>query len=400
MGRARARARRRVLLERVRQPRGDHRARSRREARGRAVHQPGEVPEHGLEQRERLRQHLGRSPRAQRQRVRRQLRRASTPSRAPTSSSRPAAPRRILTGGGEAMSEALFLAFQKLGVLGVTAPGIARRRRRAFLASSATSFARVETGGADARSPRSSGYGTAFQRAEGTTHAVFARARRMSARSRGALADAVMARADVDLVVERRRASRRSTTRSSPRSATSSRDVHRDAEARLRRDARRRRRDRHGRALAWLGGSAPARGPRPAGCPAKVRTVLVTSDRLLRQCVGGRDARREPRCRFHASTSPRRSGNGIARRWRCRPRVPSSAIRAVGVTPAGSCASRSRSSSARHWSVLWSRSPTPRLGVGEALNGRPTAHRVRRHEKPSERLHGERRADTKLTRRW
>ena len=71
-----ARARRHRRVERLRLARGDHRARSRRGARGRAVHQPVALPAHGVQQRGRVREHLGGPARAQRERERRQLRRA------------------------------------------------------------------------------------------------------------------------------------------------------------------------------------------------------------------------------------------------------------------------------------------------------------------------------------
>ena len=75
-GRVLAGARGHRRLERLRLARGDHRARSRRRARGRAVHQPVALPAHRLEQRRGVREHLGGPSRRQRERERRQLRRA------------------------------------------------------------------------------------------------------------------------------------------------------------------------------------------------------------------------------------------------------------------------------------------------------------------------------------
>ena len=115
----------------------------------------------------------------------------------------------IITGGGEAMSEALFLAFQKLGVLGPvtgagdrTTNGTATNDTRlgegaAFLALEVPEVAR-------ARGARVLGevvgYGTSFY-APVESPLVFASREAMKRAITSALADAGLAPADVDLVV-------------------------------------------------------------------------------------------------------------------------------------------------------------------------------------------------------
>jgi 3-oxoacyl-[acyl-carrier-protein] synthase II len=115
----------------------------------------------------------------------------------------------ILTGGGEAMCEALFLAFQKLGVLGPvtaaadrTANGTATNDTRlgeaaAFLALEVPEVAR-------ARGARVLGevvgYGTAFYAPEDSA-LVFPSREATSRAITSALLDAQIAPADVDLVV-------------------------------------------------------------------------------------------------------------------------------------------------------------------------------------------------------
>ena len=115
----------------------------------------------------------------------------------------------IITGGGEAMSEALFLAFQKLGVLGPvtgagdrTTNGTATNDTRlgegaAFLALEVPEVAK-------ARGARVLGevvgYGTAFFAPEDSP-LVFASREAMKRAITTALADAALAPADVDLVV-------------------------------------------------------------------------------------------------------------------------------------------------------------------------------------------------------
>jgi 3-oxoacyl-(acyl-carrier-protein) synthase len=115
----------------------------------------------------------------------------------------------ILTGGGEAMSEALFLAFQKLGVLGPvtrsvdrTANGTVTNDTRlgegaAFLSLEVPEVAR-------ARGARVlgevTGYGTSFFAPEESS-LVYPSREAMGRAITSALADAQLAAADVDLVV-------------------------------------------------------------------------------------------------------------------------------------------------------------------------------------------------------
>ena len=115
----------------------------------------------------------------------------------------------ILTGGGEAMSEALFLAFQKLGVLGPvtgtgdrTANGTATNDTR--LGEAAAFLALEVPEVAQARGARVLGevvgYGTAFYAPE-ESPLVFPSREATSRAITSALADAELATADVDLVV-------------------------------------------------------------------------------------------------------------------------------------------------------------------------------------------------------
>jgi 3-oxoacyl-[acyl-carrier-protein] synthase II len=115
----------------------------------------------------------------------------------------------ILTGGGEAMSEALFLAFQKLGVLGPvtttgdrTANGTATNDTR--LGEAAAFLALEVPEVAQARGARVLaevvGYGTAFYAPE-ESPLVFPSREATSRAITSALADAQLAPGDVDLVV-------------------------------------------------------------------------------------------------------------------------------------------------------------------------------------------------------
>jgi 3-oxoacyl-(acyl-carrier-protein) synthase len=115
----------------------------------------------------------------------------------------------IITGGGEAMSEALFLAFQKLGVLGPvtqsadrTTNGTATNDTRlgegaAFLALEVPEVARAR--GARVLG-QIVGYGTSFVAPE-ESGLVFASREAMSRAITSALADAQLGPGDVDLVV-------------------------------------------------------------------------------------------------------------------------------------------------------------------------------------------------------
>ena len=120
----------------------------------------------------------------------------------------------ILTGGGEAMSEAMFIAFQKLGVLGPVSPAVPAPAAGTIAAPLATNDTRLGEGAAflaledpdvaHARGARVlgvvSGYGTSFVAAE--EHAlVFASREAMKRAVGAALADAALDAGDVDLVV-------------------------------------------------------------------------------------------------------------------------------------------------------------------------------------------------------
>ena len=192
-------------LERLRLARGHHRARSRRRARGRALHQPvAQVPEHRVEQRGGYVEHLGGSPRAQRQRERRQLRRARRGRlrrRLLDAGARRCAPRRRRRGDERGALPRLPQARRarradRRGVargpcLGEGAALLALERARARRARAA-----------HACSPRSSGYGTAFAPPEREASLVHAVARGAGAGDRRARSrDAGVAPGDVDLVV-------------------------------------------------------------------------------------------------------------------------------------------------------------------------------------------------------
>ena len=120
----------------------------------------------------------------------------------------------ILTGGGEAMSEPIFLAFQKLGVLGPVSPLIPAPAAGTLAAPLATNDTRLGEGAAflaledpevaTSRGARVlgvvTGYGTSFVAAE--QHAlVFASREAMTRAIAAALADAQLEAKDVDLVV-------------------------------------------------------------------------------------------------------------------------------------------------------------------------------------------------------
>lgn len=113
----------------------------------------------------------------------------------------------ILTGGGESMSEALYLAFDKLGVLGVQVPafashdGPARTRLgegAAFLAVEPEALA-VRRGARVLA--KIAGYGTAFIGPKDDLALLFASSASLDRAIADALADAGIAAADVDLVV-------------------------------------------------------------------------------------------------------------------------------------------------------------------------------------------------------
>ncbi len=120
----------------------------------------------------------------------------------------------ILTGGGEAMSEPIFLAFQKLGVLGPVSPAVPAPAAGTVAAPLATNDTRLGEGAAflvledpevaKGRGARVlgvvSGYGTSFVAAE--EHAlVFASREAMTRAVTAALVDASIEARDVDLVV-------------------------------------------------------------------------------------------------------------------------------------------------------------------------------------------------------
>jgi 3-oxoacyl-[acyl-carrier-protein] synthase II len=101
----------------------------------------------------------------------------------------------IVVGGAEAMSEALYLAFQKLGVLGAAA----------FLGEGAAMVTLESDVAARARGAEVlaevTGYGTAFYPPERESSLVFPSAEAMEHAILGALADASIPASGVDLVV-------------------------------------------------------------------------------------------------------------------------------------------------------------------------------------------------------
>ncbi|MBX3189919.1 MAG: hypothetical protein KF819_23030 [Labilithrix sp.] len=106
----------------------------------------------------------------------------------------------ILTGGGEAMSEALFLAFEKLGALGTRGTDAGETRLgegAAFLAFEMPEVARAR--GAK-RLAEVTGYGTAFVAPEEST-LIYASREAVVRAIDQALADAELGPNDVDLVV-------------------------------------------------------------------------------------------------------------------------------------------------------------------------------------------------------
>lgn len=101
----------------------------------------------------------------------------------------------ILTGGGEAMSEALFLAFDRLGVLG---------RDKAHLGEAAAFLVLEPAEGARARGAKVlatvDGYGTAFRGPEDDAALLFASGEALEQAVASALADAGIDAKDVDVV--------------------------------------------------------------------------------------------------------------------------------------------------------------------------------------------------------
>ncbi len=120
----------------------------------------------------------------------------------------------IITGGGEAMSEPIFLAFQKLGVLGPVSPRVPAPAAGTIAPPLATNDTRLGEGAAflsledpDVATERGArvlgivaGYGTSFVAAE--EHAlVFASREAMTRAIASALVDAQLEAKDIDLVV-------------------------------------------------------------------------------------------------------------------------------------------------------------------------------------------------------
>lgn len=104
----------------------------------------------------------------------------------------------ILTGGGEAMSEALFLAFDKLRVLGKTGEGTRLGEGAAFLVVEPTE--RAAARGAKILATVN-GYGTAFIAPKDDVTLLFASGEALERAITNALADAGITSKDVDLVV-------------------------------------------------------------------------------------------------------------------------------------------------------------------------------------------------------
>lgn len=109
----------------------------------------------------------------------------------------------ILTGGGESMSEALYLAFDKLGVLGVQVPSFAGEKTR--LGEGAAFLVLEPEELADRRGAKKlgavTGYGTAFVGPKDDLSLLFASSASLERAISSALEDAGVARGDVDLVV-------------------------------------------------------------------------------------------------------------------------------------------------------------------------------------------------------
>jgi 3-oxoacyl-[acyl-carrier-protein] synthase II len=103
----------------------------------------------------------------------------------------------IVTGGGEAMSEPIFLAFEKLGVLGTSAFETRLGEGAAFLALEVPEVARER----DARVlALVTGYGTAFYAPEDSA-LIYASREAMKRAVATAVADAKLDAKDIDLVV-------------------------------------------------------------------------------------------------------------------------------------------------------------------------------------------------------
>lgn len=104
----------------------------------------------------------------------------------------------ILTGGGEAMSEALYLAFDKLRVLGKTGEGARLGEGAAFLVMEPMDRAKAR--GAKVLATVN-GYGTAFIAPKDDVTLLFASSEALERAIQSALTDAGVSAKDVDLVV-------------------------------------------------------------------------------------------------------------------------------------------------------------------------------------------------------
>ncbi len=104
----------------------------------------------------------------------------------------------ILTGGGEAMSEALFLAFDKLRVLGTNGAGARLGEGAAFLVLEP--IERAKARGAKVLATVT-GYGTSFVAPKDDVTLLFASSEALERAIENALADAGITASDVDLVV-------------------------------------------------------------------------------------------------------------------------------------------------------------------------------------------------------